>query len=546
MKRLALLFIGIMLFPLFSHAGGIVTNTNQSAAWVRMFARDASTGIDAVYFNPAGLAKLKGDGLFISLNEQIITQNRYISSNYAALNTSDFEGSVFAPIFPGIYAAYKTGKFTVSFGANVIGGGGSAVFENSLPLFEMGVSDLKAGLTARGLPTTAYSMKANLDGSSVFWGYQLGLTYAINDMISVYVGARYVSAKNTYQGSLTDVMINTAHPVYNPTLGMISAPDFFANLSADAAAAATKLGEITAGGGGDYTPEFLHSIGQMSDVEYATLAAGYTSLGLDPTVNTISEGIAPFTASAGESYVRSVLLADQEDVDIEQTGSGFAPIIGVNLSLLEEKLNIGMKYEFRTKIELENNTEKDFIVGYNPATSSTVGMFPDGEKVNSDMPAQFTLGADYKITDKFSVAVGGHYYFDKQADYGKKINGVYVDNDQVINKGLWEAAIGFEYKITEKFLLSLGYLHTQIGVKEVYQSNLSYTNSSNSIGFGGAYKVTPNLDLNIGVGYTTYESFDKNYEHNFAGTGVMVPVTETYDKDNLFIALGLDFKLFGK
>ncbi|MCK7536356.1 MAG: hypothetical protein MZV63_37935 [Marinilabiliales bacterium] len=59
MKRLALLFIGIMLFPFFSHAGGIVTNTNQSAAWVRMFARDASTGIDAVYFNPAGLAKLR-------------------------------------------------------------------------------------------------------------------------------------------------------------------------------------------------------------------------------------------------------------------------------------------------------------------------------------------------------------------------------------------------------------------------------------------------------------------------------------------------------
>ena len=56
-----------------------------------------------------------------------------------------------------------------------------------------------------------------------------------------------------------------------------------------------------------------------------------------------------------------------------------------------------MKYEFRTKIELENNTTKDFIVGYDAATSSPVGMFPDGEKSRSDMPAMFAIGADYKL-----------------------------------------------------------------------------------------------------------------------------------------------------
>jgi len=39
-------------------AGGIVTNTNQSATYIRMLARDASTSIDAVYFNPAGMVKL--------------------------------------------------------------------------------------------------------------------------------------------------------------------------------------------------------------------------------------------------------------------------------------------------------------------------------------------------------------------------------------------------------------------------------------------------------------------------------------------------------
>ncbi|MDX9696915.1 MAG: hypothetical protein RBT49_14085 [Bacteroidales bacterium] len=541
MKRLALLFIGIMLFPFFSHAGGIVTNTNQSAAWVRMFARDASTGIDAVYFNPAGLAKL-GDGLYISLTDQIITQNRYITSDYSYLNTSDYEGSVFAPLFPSVYAAYKTGKFAFSFGFNVIGGGGSATFDKGLPMFDMSASDLVPMLNAP-YDATSYSLDAYLEGSSVYYGYQLGVTYAINDMIAVYLGARYVSATNTYTGHLKDITLNPG--LANEVL----AASYFTGVAGQLQPLDAGLGGLVAGGASSLTLAQAEGAGAITSDQRTAMEAGFTALGI-PTATPIGTAYGIVHPNYTKAAAASVLLADQEG-DIEQKGSGIAPIIGVNLSLMENKLNIGMKYEFETNIELENNVEpgKGFAIGMGVDTEGNpapIYMFPDGEKVNNDMPAQFTLGADYKITDKFSVAVGGHYYFDKQADYGKKINGVFVENDQLINKGLWEAAIGLEYKITEKFLLSLGYLHTQIGVKEVYQSNLSYTNSSNSIGFGGAYKVTPNIDLNLGIGYTTYETFEKTFDHDIAGSGTLVSVKETYDKDNLFIALGLDFKLFGK
>ena len=46
-------------------AGGILTNTNQSAHFIRMVARDASVQIDAAYTNPAGLVKLN-DGFHFS------------------------------------------------------------------------------------------------------------------------------------------------------------------------------------------------------------------------------------------------------------------------------------------------------------------------------------------------------------------------------------------------------------------------------------------------------------------------------------------------
>lgn len=537
MKRLALLFIGIMLIPLFSHAGGIVTNTNQSAAWVRMFARDASTGIDAVYFNPAGLAKL-GDGLYISLNDQIISQNRYITSDYSFLNTSDYEGSVFTAKFASVYAAYKTGKFAVSFGFNVIGGGGSATFEKGLPMFDMSASDLVPMLNAP-YDATSYSLDAYLEGSSVYYGYQLGVTYAINDMIAVYLGARYVSATNTYVGHLNDITLNPGES------NEVLASAYFAGAAASLYPLDNGLGDLVDGGASTLTLAQAEGIGAITTDQRTAMEAGFTALGI-PTATPIGTAYGIVHPNYTKAAAASVLLADQEG-DIEQKGSGFTPIIGLNLSLMENKLNIGIKYEFETNMVLKNNVDsaKGFAIGMD-ATGNPIYMFPDGEEVNNDMPAQFTIGADYKITDKFSVAVGGHYYFDKQADYGKKLNGVYVENDQLINKGLWEAAIGLEYKFSEKFLLSIGYLHTQIGVKEVYQSNLSYTNSSNSIGFGGAYKVTPNIDLNLGIGYTTYETFEKTSDHDIAGSGTLVPVTETYDKDNLFIALGLDFKLFGK
>ena len=45
MKKLLLILTCALLFPYLSNAGGIVTNTNQSATWVRTMVRDASTAL---------------------------------------------------------------------------------------------------------------------------------------------------------------------------------------------------------------------------------------------------------------------------------------------------------------------------------------------------------------------------------------------------------------------------------------------------------------------------------------------------------------------
>jgi len=88
-------------------AGGILTNTNQSAHFIRMVARDASVQIDAAYTNPAGLVKLN-DGFHFSFSNQSAFQTRTITSTFAPFAgfggdaTKSFKGTASAPIIPSI------------------------------------------------------------------------------------------------------------------------------------------------------------------------------------------------------------------------------------------------------------------------------------------------------------------------------------------------------------------------------------------------------------------------------------------------------------
>jgi long-subunit fatty acid transport protein len=527
MKRIILLFVGLLSLPFFSFSGGIVHNTNQSASWVRNFARDASTDIDAVFYNPAGLTKL-GDGFFISLNSQTLFQNRQITSDYTYLNNTpvDYEGAVTVPVLPSIYAAYNTGKFSISFGMNVVGGGGSATFEKGLPSFETGISDLVPALASRGV--TAYSLDAYLEGSSTFWGYQLGASYEINEMISVYLGARYVTATNTYNGHLQDVNITY--------LGTeMAATDFFTNSAASATATAGILQGII-----DLNAAYAGATLDMviaDPTQLAAMQAGYTAIGLNPATATVGDGVTGFTTAAITSTAKSQILADQT-VDVEQTGSGITPIIGANITV-NDKLNIGLKYEFATKIELENKTTEDFLTGFTP-TGTPITMFPDKEIKRNDMPALLTVGVDYKMSNKFLVSTGIHYYFDKNANYGYA-----VENSDVFDSNYLEWALGLEYNISDKMLVSVGYLFAKSGLKEEYQTDLNYKISSHSIGLGGKYSITPKFDLNIAAAYSIYPEDSKDYQHDLAGSGMLIDVTESYNRSNLFFGIGLDFK-FGK
>lgn len=521
MKRTLLVSLASLMFVATMFAGGIVTNTNQSAAYVRMLARDASTGIDAVYFNPAGLMLLK-KGFHLSVNNQSIWQDRTIKSDYPYLNSSEYSGKVTAPLFPSVYAAYKLDRMAISFGFNPVGGGGGAVFDKGLPSFEYSISDLVPSLQAMGKAVTGYKTDIYFEGKSVYWGAQLGVSAEVTENVSVFAGLRFVSANTSYLGHLKS---NTL--LFGST--EVAATDFFAGVQQQYTAGAQQAAAAAAN-----FAQYPAAVVMPAEVAVAAGLPEGTTFGQAAAIMT--QASQTYTAGAAKAGATKALLADQE-ADVTQKGTGITPIFGVNFNLLDKKLNIGVKYELPTHMLVTNKTTKDVTAGFTP-TGTPVTMFPDGESFYNDMPAMLSLGASYALTEKFSASLGYHTFFDKAADYGKKLNGEYVDNTDLIDKNYNEIALGLEYKFGKSFLVSAGVLRAITGVNETYQSDLSNSLTSNTGAFGFAVNVTPAVQVNLGALYTMYDDGTKHLTHMLGTTAI--PVVETYSKGNLVVAIGVD------
>jgi len=526
---MAALFVGPVI------AGGIVTNTNQSAKYTRMQCRDATLGIDAVYFNPAGVAKL-GTGFHFSINNQTIGQGRKITSDYPYLDPSpkDYEANVSAPLFPGIYGAVVLGNFAISVGFNPIGGGGSAKYKGGLPSLEYSVSDLVPMLASQGQPVTAYSLSMRFDGKSVFYGIQGNLSYKINDMLSVALGARYVIARESYSGYLKDVQI-TVGGVPTDAPGFFTyAAGTYAGYATSFTGAATNLSNAITGG-------YIGANDPLTDpVAIGTL----TAINLYAPGMTNSQAVAAFTgaaasmtANAQKATLASQALADQE-VDAKRSATGITPIVSVNFSPVDW-LNVAVKYEFKTKLEFTNETAtgKAGLVGFN-STGEPIYLFPDGAKTRLDIPAMLSGGVALNPFKPLLISAGAHYYFDKSADWGGR-------EDQ-LDRGLIEVALGAEYTIKDALAISAGWLMTSTGATPDYQTDQSYSLDTHTFGGGVGYKITDFLELNLAGSYTIYKEGTRAYQRKLGGagqSGMMVPLTETYNKDTWIVALGLDISI---
>ncbi len=555
MKKLSFFVASIMLIQV-AFAGGILTNTNQSAQFIRMLSRNASADIDGVYFNPAGLVKME-DGWHFAFHSQTIFQDKTIDTKFSLLNDGYYVGKVNVPVFPSAFAVYKKDNWAFSFGFGPNAGGGSADFDNGLPSFEIPISKVAPALSGlaqinESWDVTGYDADLSFTGTSVYWGIQLGATYKINEKFSVYGGIRYLPSKNVYEGSIKNIQLEVAGQYYKASDWLSATATTVSGLASTASAASTNLSNTATqlqayidAGAGSYTLAQLEGAGQITASTREAIEGGLTNLGVSQeqiaamdmaqiqgtystAATTYGEQAAVLAGTATTLEETSGQLGDKE-VDTKQTGNGFTPIFGLQFSPTDN-LDIAIKYEMKTALNLTNDTEVDDF-----------GMFADGEETENDIPGILGVGIGYRPFDWLETQFSYTGYFNKAVDWG--FNTRYLtDGEQVhrdVDKNGYELGLGLQFNLNEKFAISTGTLYGNMGVANIYQSDFSYSNPCFTIGGGLMWKITDKLVFDAGISNSYYEDQTITFTDSDYGSYI-----ETLGKTTLTLAAGISYSIF--
>ncbi len=266
-----------------------------------------------------------------------------------------------------------------------------------------------------------------------------------------------------------------------------------------------------------------------------------------------------FRANYYDGYFRGHVVANGDAeygqlarllLDVNQKGWGFTPIISMNFH--QGPLTLTARYEFRTKISTENETNVldaglgDKLVAkvaavpvFGPSTLKALDAkltpqmnllrapYEDGVRTRYDMPSLLSLAAGYEFTSKLRATLEYHFFDDKHA---KMAN----DRQDELTHGTHEIVAGIEYDINEKFTISCGGQRTDYGLSDGYQQNTSFACDSYSVGLGGAWNINEKVRLNAGYFCSLYSDYDKQAQY----TNGM----ETYSRTNHVIGLGVDYK----
>jgi len=204
MKCLSFILIAMLILSAGSVLGGNIDYlTNRSVSYFRNFARNAATeGADLVSYNPAGLIFLE-EGFHISFGNEFFLKDYTIDATpyWNTDTTVTYESNKPTLFYPDLYAVFRTGDWAVYGAFTVPAGGGSLDYKDgiyAMPLLETGVQRAMHGGDPRYF---ALMTEGSIEASSQYLAGTAGVSYAVNDILSVGFAGRYTSGKKNYSGT---------------------------------------------------------------------------------------------------------------------------------------------------------------------------------------------------------------------------------------------------------------------------------------------------------------------------------------------------------
>ncbi len=422
------------------HAGGLMTNTNYHIAFDRMFARGATSEIDAVFSNPAGLA-WGHEGLQLSLNFQKPWQRRNIE-----LNGKTYEGVASAPIVPALFAAYKKDRIALSGMIGIVGSGGFVEYSEGVPMFNVLMQGM---LAANGITPDQYTLDSEMKGKQYIYGGQFNFTYKFLDCLSAAVGIR----ANYYDGYYRGHVIAKNHP----QLGEL----------------AKLLLDVDQKGWG-LTPIISLNFHQGP----LTLSARYefrTKLNPKNDTNILEAGL-------GDATIAALVAADPQGAQAK-LGALHAQLSGYTTPYqdgvrtrydMPALLAIAAGYEFSPKFHA--------ALEYHFFDDKNAKMGGDRQNELTHGTHEILAGVEYDINEKFTVSCGG-----QRTDYGLS-DGYQQDTSFACDS--YSVGLGGAWNINEKMRLNVSYF---CSLYSDYQKQASYgletfSRTNHVIGVGLDYK----------------------------------------------------------
>lgn len=519
-------------------AGGLLTNTNQHVAFNRMMSREASIGIDGVYYNPAGVVFM-GEGSHLAINWQAAWQTRTINNDYKLFTNNvnnpttprDFKGKAVAPVIPSFQYAYNKGRWSLQGNFALTGGGGKCTFDNGLGSFEKIVSETAMG--AIGLAGAidhaanvllvpgyvrpdhtidrdkfipmftsdkafgskgAYSFNSYMHGRQYYFGLSAGAAYKVTDNFSVYAGLRGIYATCNYYGYVEDIKVG------NMPLYQVLDPSKENSANIELSCDQSGIG---------FTP--------MLAVDYKTgrwnFSAKYEfktrmrlknkSVNQLPSIGNLDDNL---KNQMNKLFTGTFMAAGMPQEQASQAVLADKNVVATTAAL---------KQQFDSKID------------------KAIGEYADGKKIAGDIPSLLTVGVGYSPIDELRINVGFHWFDDYNATS-------YNNRNKLLKKrGTLEFNAGVEYDVTKKITVSTGWQNTNYGLTDEYMDDKSFVVGSNSVGLGGVYHITKKLDFSVAYFHTFYDHV-KTSETVTLAPGKSYTYNSDYTRNNSAFAAGVN------
>ena len=432
-----------------------MTNTNYHIAFDRMFARGATSEIDATFSNPAGLAWGR-EGFQLSLNFQKPWQRRNIE-----LNNTTYKGVASAPIVPALFAAYKKDRIALSAMIGIVGSGGFVKYDQGVPQYNVMVQSMMSGIIPQlnqlpgiNIPTN-YALNSEMKGKQYIYGGQLNFTYKLLDCLSAAVGVRV----NYYDGYYRGHVIADAQNEYGQL--------------------AKLLLDVDQKGWG-FTP--LVSINYHQGP--LTLSARYefrTKLNPENSTNVLDAGLGNglvAKVAAVPVYGEAALMKIKEALAPQMAAATAAFQDGACTRYdMPALLAVAAGYEFTPKLRA--------ALEYHFFDDKNAKMANDRQKELTHGTHEILAGVEYDINEKFTVSCGG-----QRTDYGLS-DGYQQDTSFACDS--YSLGLGGAWNINEKVRLNVSYFCSLYSLYSDYNKQAvfgqeTYSRTNHVIGLGLDYK----------------------------------------------------------